>query len=696
MMSGRRRHSVGVVQRACRCHAARARVAAARAAALVVQQQRRRSAALIIQRMAIRALLKTSARSAGVRARPQPRAHPRLPQAISVIVGFARVVLARRAMQKARGAATAATAGRRWAGACVRVQSHVRGWLARRQVRPALAEQGCARAALMIQRQYRGHAAAREATLRRRCLVLTCAALRLQCAWRGRRARAARAVRLQAHLATTAAAAIQRAYRASAARVVLAEMKDVDVQAARREARWLRRRERSARMLQRMLRGHAGRVRARRLLLVVQRDETEFLANLSAFRLREEAAAMALDTVDADSAECWEGGEEAERRAAELRREILGDLRITLCPCDYACTGVCTCMHLHVGVHTGAAQAALEHARRSVLALTSADARLNGPCDLIGEEEKTCMAATEAPAAHQGTLESNACDDADDAVRRASGIAYVQMHAAVEAMLESGGKESGTARTASVPGALTGAAACETVTSQGINAIEPQNSASGAGMSCMAAAAKVQAVWKGHYARNRVRRFLQKLAAVRLQRLFRGHLGRRLLVAARLNAQFSAAKAAVPADKSKVKATPFQALRAKAAAGSASSMAMQKERGRLQVCGKASVADSAVASTHPAEPFVHPGGSSHSGQQVPCPHCPGVPPDPPAPSSVRQSWAPALSPCDFKRPDGQGREATDEAQGAALVLGCASLMGSPMRAGEGRVFHSSTEGLRLL
>ena len=661
MMSGRRRHSVGVVQRACRCHAARARVAAARAAALVVQQQRRRSAALIIQRMAIRALLKTSARSAGVRARPQPRAHPRLPQAISVIVGFARVVLARRAMQKARGAATAATAGRRWAGACVRIQSHVRGWLARRQVRPALAEQGCARAALMIQRQYRGHAAAREATLRRRCLV-----------------------------------AIQRAYRASAARVVLAEMKDVDVQAARREARWLRRRERSARLLQRMLRGHAGRVRARRLLLVVQRDETEFLANLSAFRLREEAAAMALDTVDADSAECWEGGEEAERRAAELRREILGDLRITLCPCDYACTGVCTCMHLHVGVHTGAAQAALEHARRSVLALTSADARLNGPCDLIGEEEKTCMAATEAPAAHQGTLESNACDDADDAVRRASGIAYVQMHAAVEAMLESGGKESGTARTASVPGALTGAAACETVTSQGINAIEPQNSASGAGMSCMAAAAKVQAVWKGHYARNRVRRFLQKLAAVRLQRLFRGHLGRRLLVAARLNAQSSAAAAAVPADKSKVKATPFQALRAKAAAGSASSMAMQKERGRLQVCGKASVADSAVATTLPAEPFVHPGGSSHSGQQVPCPHCPGVPPDPPAPSSVRQSWAPALSPCDFKRPDGQGREATDEAQGAALVLGCASLMGSPMRAGEGRVFHSSTEGLRLL
>ena len=661
MMSGRRRHSVGVVQRACRCHAARARVAAARAAALVVQQQRRRSAALIIQRMAIRALLKTSARSAGVRARPQPRAHPRLPQAISVIVGFARVVLARRAMQKARGAATAATAGRRWAGACVRVQSHVRGWLARRQVRPALAEQGCARAALMIQRQYRGHAAAREATLRRRCLV-----------------------------------AIQRAYRASAAREVVAAMKDVEVQVARREARWLRRRERSARMLQRMLRGHAGRVRARRLLLVVQRDETEFLANLSAFRLREEAAAMALDTVDADSAECWEGGEEAERRAAELRREILGDLRITLCPCDYACTGVCTCMHLHVGVHTGAAQAALEHARRSVLALTSADARLNGPCDLIGEEEKTCMAATEAPAAHQGTLESNACDDADDAVRRASGIAYVQMHAAVEAMLESGGKESGTARTASVPGALTGAAACETVTSQGINAIEPQNSASAARMSCMAAAAKVQAVWKGHYARNRVRRFLQKLAAVRLQRLFRGHLGRRLLVAARLNAQFSAAKAAVPADKSKVKATPFQALRAKAAAGSASSMAMQKERGRLQVCGKASVADSAVASTHPAEPFVHPGGSSHSGQQVLCPHCPGVPPDPPAPSSLRQSWAPALSPCDFKRPDGQGREATDEAQGAALVLGCASLMGSPMRAGEGRVFHSSTEGLRLL
>ena len=346
MISGRSRHSVGVVQRACRCHAARARVAAARAAALVVQQQRRRSAALIIQRMAIRALLKTSARSAGVRARPQPRAHPRLPQAISVIVGFARVVLARRAMQKARGAATAATAGRRWAGACVRIQSHVRGWLARRQVRPALAEQGCARAAVMIQRQYRGHAAAREATLRRRCLVLTCAALRLQCAWRGRRARAARAARLQAHLATTAAAAIQRAYRACAARVVLAEMKDVEVQVARREARWLRRRERSARMLQRMLRGHAGRVHARRLLLVVQRDETEFLANLSAFRLREEAAAMALDTVDADSAECWEGGEEAERRAAELRREILGNLGITLCPCVYACTSR-GCMHMH-------------------------------------------------------------------------------------------------------------------------------------------------------------------------------------------------------------------------------------------------------------------------------------------------------------------------------------------------------------
>ena len=356
-------------------------------------------------------------------------------------------------------------------------------------------------------------------------------------------------------------------------------------------------------------------------------------------------------------------------------------------------------MHLHVGVHTGAAQAALEHARRSVLALTSADARLNGPCDPVGEEERTCMAATDAPAAHQGTLESNACDDAD-AVRRASGIAYVQMHAAVEAMLESGGEESGAARTVIVPGALTDAAACETVTSQGINAIEPQNSASGARMSCMAAAAKVQAVWKGHYARNRVRRFLQKLAAVRLQRLFRGHLGRRLLVAARLNAQSSAAAAAVPADKSKVKATPFQALRAKAAAGNASSMAMQKERGRLQVCGKASVADSAVATTLPAEPFVHPGGSSHSGQQVLCPHCPGVPPDPPAPSSLRQSWAPALSPCDIKRPagdlTGEGREGTDEAQGAALVLGCASLMGSPMRAGEGRVFHSSTEGLRLL
>ena len=307
------------------------------------------------------------------------------------------------------------------------------------------------------------------------------------------------------------------------------------------------------------------------------------------------------------------------------------------------------------------------------------------------------MAATDAPAAPQGTVESNACDDAD-AVRRASGIAYVRMHAAVEAMLEGGHEESGAARTTSVPGVLTDAAACvgETVTSQGINAIDPLNSASGAIMSCMAAAAKVQAVWKGHYARDRVRRFLQKLAAVRLQRLFRGHLGRRLLVAARLNAQSSAAAAAVPADKSKVKATPFQALRAKAAAGNASSMAMQKERGRLQVCGKASVADSAVATTLPAQPFVHPGGSSHSGQQVLCPHCPGVPPDPPAPSSLRQSWAPALSPCDIKRPDGEGREGTDEAQGAALMLGCASLMGSPMRAGEGRVFHSSTEGLRLL
>ena len=43
-------------------------------------------------------------------------------------------------------------------------------------------------------------------------------------------------------------------------------------------------------------------------------------------------------------------------------------------------------MYLRVGVHTGAAQAALEHARRSVLALTSADARLNGPCDLVGED----------------------------------------------------------------------------------------------------------------------------------------------------------------------------------------------------------------------------------------------------------------------------------------------------------------------
>ena len=344
-MSGRSRHSVGVVQRACRCHAARARVAAARAADIVARQQRRRSAALIIQRMAIRWLLKKSAqeaKSAGVRARQQ-LVHPRLTQAVSVILGFARAVLAKRATQKARGAATAAMAGGRCAGACVRIQSHVRGWLARRQVRPALAKQGCARAAVTIQRRYRGHSAAREATLRRRCLVLTCAALRLQCAWRGRRARAARAVRLQTHLATTAATAIQRAYRASAAREVVAAMKDVEVQVARREARWLRRRERSVRMLQRMMRGHAARVHARRLLLVVQRDETEFLANLSAFRLREEAAAVALDTVDADSAECWEAGGEAERRAAQLRREILGsDHVMPVCLCMHRC------MHMHV------------------------------------------------------------------------------------------------------------------------------------------------------------------------------------------------------------------------------------------------------------------------------------------------------------------------------------------------------------
>ena len=165
------------------------------------------------------------------------------------------------------------------------------------------------------------------------------------------------------------------------------------------------------------------------------------------------------------------------------------------------------------------------------------------------------------------------------------------------------------------------------------------------------AAAALQAVWRGHVARNTARRRLRFLAVVRLQRVYRGHQGRaeRKRVATSVSAAAAAHTAAAAAAVAKRPPTAFQDLRTKAAA-----VCVQRTgRPPAFVCADAN----------------------------------------PASDAPKKSWAAALSVRNVSDDDAGAGVPWSQLEEEAPLLGCASSVGSPAKSPERRVFQSSSQAL---
>lgn len=482
------------------------------------------------------------------------------------------------------------------AAPCIQIQSCVRSWLAKREVRPNLHQRRVQRAATTLQRSFRVHVAQKEYCDHKYAKVLERRARTLQGAWRLHSARERLKGELWARRGGEAAGTIQRACRARAARNALRFLREQPLRKAREAALLLEQQDAAARRIQQVTRGHAARKHASHLRDVLRRDELEFCQHLVACRHR-----IALAITGAGDGSGVTGLEADDSPAmtssSELRRAIFSS-----------------------------AEDALAKARLSVAAVSLDDSmsRCHEPADAAifaggGGGGGGGFCATETVLA---TFDLSLSPVLSPVLESAAETFLPQHLPALPTII----------------GNLLKPMEC--LVSQSLHREGSR------------AAATLQAVWRGHAARNLARRRLCVLAVVRLQRVYRGHQGR---IERKRVALLTAAAAS---------RRPFQDLRAKAA-----TVCIQRTR---------TVRDSGIGLSSGYDTGLR-GCSSRDACA--------------ASDAPRKSWAAALSVRNAREGVWDGDVPRSLLEDDALLLGCASSVGSPAKSSERRVFGSSNEAL---
>ena len=639
----RRQRFCITIQRAMRMSWARRRLQEVRDQAWSAREQTLHSAALTIQQMFFtvhQRALDRKARAAA-RRRPDPRE-----KAGMILTGFARLVLACKAVRHAerqrglgqffaglaasqRLAASifgdakdaiagshAATADTRaapciqiqknfenWvyvsgaAAPCIQIQCCVRSWLAKREMRPNLHQRRVHRAATTLQGSFRVHAAQKEYCDLKYAKVLERRARTLQTAWRLHRARECFKGELWARRGGVAASTIQRACRAQAARNAFRILRELPLRKAREAALLLEQQDAAARRIQQVTRGHAARTHVSHLRDVLRRDELEFCQHLVACRRRIAHAitgagdGSGVTGLEADDSPVMTS-------SSELRRAIFSS-----------------------------AEDALAKARLSVAAVSLDDSmsRCHEPADAA-----ICAVGGGGGGGGGGATAMATFD------LSLSPVLSPVLGSAAETFLPQHLPALPT-----IIGDLLKPMEC--LVSQSLHREGSR------------AAATLQAVWRGHAARNLARRRLCVLAVVRLQRVYRGHQGR----TERKRVALLTAAAA-----SRRQQTAFQDLRAKAA-----TVCVQRTR---------TVRDSGIGLSSGYDSGLR-GCSSRDACA--------------ASDAPRKSWAAALSLRNARDGVWDGDVPCSLLEDDTPLLGIASSVGSPAKSSERRVFGSSSEAL---
>jgi hypothetical protein len=654
-LSARRQGGCGVLQRAQRCHLARRRLQEARESVRALLLTQRHSAALIIQSCFLKVQMKAvhRARAAAAASNPGQDVEAKGEAAAArVLQGFARLVVARKAVRLARRCkalesflaglnqifsnmdaskpmqSESAAAGHQpgatdvRAAPCVTIQCAVRVWGARRQVLPALSRLRGHRAAEVLQHLYRAHAAKRRVIRAKQVCARERGVGTLQTAWRAHRARCKMATARQLQHCTPHATAAVWAdcYAPAEARFARVQHQGSGVQEAAQHSAaaasstftWdeggsvppAGARVAAARHLQRVVRGHHGRQRAQAASDTLRREELEFCQDLIASRQRVANELLLLDRAPA-------AGQRVEARKAGFGMQNFGDQSLK---------GLETSAQLRRDIFQNA-EDVLEKARRSLATpcLLSLDDSVSGNPPAHGDLAAPLWRKGASPVL--GALVPSASD----------------LSLSLSPILVGAGGSLAVCR------ALRGAH----IVSNDLLGVDHAGAAPGTPATRRhVAATTIQSMCRGHRARDLVRNRLRVLAALRLQRVMRGHQGR--LAAAGM----AHARPVMP------KATPLQVLRQKAARKS-----------------NTPSAEAAAAGSHATHRSARLAGSG-------------------SPSSS-SSWASALMP---NLESSHGLEPNASLgmrwESHVPVLGCESLVGSPTKGQPRRVYLRASHNVR--